>query len=579
MKSSNAVRTDRHVWVIITLMLGGFLGTAGTREARAGKWTQKAPMPTARYDLSSSVVNGKIYVLGGSVNLAAVAAVEQYDPATDRWETRASMPEAATGLATSTVDGILYAIGGGQGIFGEGRATVYAYDPTTDTWTRKADMPTPRFVLSASAVDGKIYAIGGKRRHGAAGMSAVEEYDPVSDRWTRKADMPTARFAFSNCVVDGRIYAMGGLAYQEGSGLRSVEEYDPATDTWTERADLPRPGMALATSVVHGRVYAIGGGPVLSAGGVTRVDEYDPVTDSWTPRDDMPTGRLFLSTSVVGGRIYAIGGSAQAWPWAGASIVEEYDLVPPPPDFNGDGRVDGRDVSILAEHWGEGASGCDIAPPPFGDGLVDVRDLIVLAEYIGVEIDDPTLLVHWPLDETQGAIALESVAGDDGTVVGVPLWQPAGGQVGGALQLDGTTYVTANFVLNPADGPFSVLAWVKGGAAGQVVISQVGGANWLGPDPITGTLMTELTAPGRSGRPLASSATIADGDWHRVGFAWNGSTRRLYVDDVLAAEDAQDELAGSFGGLNLGCGKDMVPDTYWTGLIDDVRIYNRAVKP
>ena len=29
----------------------------------------------------------------------------------------------------------------------------------------------------------------------------------------------------------------------------------------------------------------------------------------------------------------------------------------------------------------------------------------------------------------------------------------------------------------------------------------------------------------------------------------------------------------------IGCGAYMVPHTRWTGLIDDVRIYNRAVKP
>ena len=28
-----------------------------------------------------------------------------------------------------------------------------------------------------------------------------------------------------------------------------------------------------------------------------------------------------------------------------------------------------------------------------------------------------------------------------------------------------------------------------------------------------------------------------------------------------------------------GAGRNMTPDTFWTGLIDDVRIYNRAVEP
>jgi hypothetical protein len=38
-------------------------------------------------------------------------------------------------------------------------------------------------------------------------------------------------------------------------------------------------------------------------------------------------------------------------------------------------------------------------------------------------------------------------------------------------------------------------------------------------------------------------------------------------------------LAGSTGKLVIGCGKDMTPGTFFTGLVDDVRIYSRAVKP
>ena len=51
------------------------------------------------------------------------------------------------------------------------------------------------------------------------------------------------------------------------------------------------------------------------------------------------------------------------------------------------------------------------------------------------------------------------------------------------------------------------------------------------------------------------------------------------MDDVLVAEDAQTGLTACYGGLQIGCGENMTPGTFWSGLIDDVRIYNRAVKP
>ena len=148
----------------------------------------------------------------------------------------------------------------------------------------------------------------------------------------------------------------------------------------------------------------------------------------------------------------------------------------------------------------------------------------------------------------------------------------------GALELDGATFVTTDAVLDPSEGPFSVFAWVKGGALGQVMISQVGGVNWL---TVTseGALMTELRRSGRQGKSLTSASVITDGNWHRVGFVWDGSNRILYVDDVQVARDAQTSLAGSAGGLDIGAGCTLSPASFWSGLIDDVRIYDRAVQP
>ncbi len=205
-----------------------------------------------------------------------------------------------------------------------------------------------------------------------------------------------------------------------------------------------------------------------------------------------------------------------------------------------------------------------------------IIDCAILGQVM--EVDDPTLVAYWRLDEAEGRIAQDSVGQNDATVIGAPTWQPAGGAVDGAMELDGATLLAADFVLNPSEGPFTVFAWVKGGLPGQAIVSQQAGANWLLCDPATGALMTELSRAGR-GKALSSDAIITDGTWHRVGFTWDGSARRLYVDGVLVAEDTPAGLAESYGSLHIGAAKNMVPGTFWSGLIDDVRIYNRVVKP
>jgi hypothetical protein len=147
-------------------------------------------------------------------------------------------------------------------------------------------------------------------------------------------------------------------------------------------------------------------------------------------------------------------------------------------DFNSDAIVDIADLVILIEHWGEEDSLYDVGPLPLGDGVVDEADLRVFMSHWGQEAYDPALLAYWKLDEMGDNLAHDSAGADhDGTVMGAALWQPEGGQVKGALEFDGATCVMAPHFLSPADGPFSVFAWVKGGTPGQGTVSQADGAD------------------------------------------------------------------------------------------------------
>jgi len=197
------------------------------------------------------------------------------------------------------------------------------------------------------------------------------------------------------------------------------------------------------------------------------------------------------------------------------------------------------------------------------------------------------LIAHWALDETEGEVAHNSVSEGPIALFGEPAWQPDGGKIDGALQFDGINdYGITDFVLDPANGSFSVFAWIKGGAAGQTVISQAdgigSGETWLGTDPLLGKLMTGLVPPA-AGRfipqPLVSESIVIDGQWHHIGFVWDGSYRSLYVDGAEVAKDAaaQNSLKSADGGLYIGAGKNLDEATFFSGLIDDIRIYNEAL--
>jgi len=263
--------------------------------------------------------------------------------------------------------------------------------------------------------------------------------------------------------------------------------------------------------------------------------------------------------------------------------VGGYDIwsldVLPVLDLNGDGRVDEFETSLVEAHLGEDKPSCDVAPSPLGDGIVDGQDLDVFLARLGEDVNDPMLLAHWALDETEGETAYDGANHYDGTLHGGPLWQPTDGTIDGALLFDGVDdCVSTDFILNPSLGSFSVFAWVRGERPGQVILSQARGTDWLLAAPVTGTLMSDLKFP-IGGKVLSSQTVITDGTWHRVGFVRDGTNRMLYVDDVEVAKDTQSTLPGAGGGMYMGAGSKLSDGTFWSGLIDEVRVYNRVVRP
>ena len=253
------------------------------------------------------------------------------------------------------------------------------------------------------------------------------------------------------------------------------------------------------------------------------------------------------------------------------------------PDFNNDGKVDLKDFCLLARHWLQDEPSVDISPPPDGDSIVDYKDMAGLAEYW---LTYPGLIAHWKLDETQGNIAYNSEVNINGILQGEPQWQRAEGKINGALQFDCIDdYVSTDYVLNPNEGEFSVFVWIKGGSPGQVIISQANGAgdgrSWLCTDSSDGKLMTDLKIAGRWGLPLISQTAVNDGSWHHAGFVWDGMYRCLYVDGAEVVRDSESlgELEDATGGLYFGVGKIFEAGTFWSGLIDDIRIYDRVIRP
>ncbi|HVT39257.1 MAG TPA: hypothetical protein VHE78_09445 [Gemmatimonadaceae bacterium] len=109
----------------------GLTGALEAYNATADSWTIKTSMPTPRLALGVGVSGGLLYAVGGAfaggASAPSTGALEVYDAAANVWSTKTSMPTARYSMGVTMVNGVLYAVGGNSS--GVAVGTVEAYKP------------------------------------------------------------------------------------------------------------------------------------------------------------------------------------------------------------------------------------------------------------------------------------------------------------------------------------------------------------------------------------------------------------------------------------------------------------------
>jgi len=241
----------------------------------ADTWKDKAAMPTARSGFAVAVHKSKIYVIGGTVgdsaNLGFTGATEVYDPATNTWEAKADMPTPRADLCASVVNGKIYLIGGkeywGDGPLYHELDVNEVYDPASNSWTAESRTPVPVFGYASVVVDGKIYMFGGARQFldefiNLTSVGSNQVYDVMNDTWGSQASLPAAESyasaeATSGLAAPKRVYVVGG--FDQGNYSSVVHVYDSGLDAWSTGASMLTARGYLGLAVVDDVLYAIGG--------------------------------------------------------------------------------------------------------------------------------------------------------------------------------------------------------------------------------------------------------------------------------------------------------------------------------
>jgi hypothetical protein len=191
------------------------------------------------------------------------------------------------------------------------------------------------------------------------------------------------------------------------------------------------------------------------------------------------------------------------------------------------------------------------------------------------------LVAHYKLDETAGTIAADSSGNsNNGTLFGGPIWQPDGGILNGALQFDGVNdYVDCNnaSILNIQD-KITLACWIKIAAftrAWQAVLAKGDDSYLLCRSSVGNSIHFGLTGTSLGG--FDGAAVVADSNWHHVAGVYDGADAMLYVDGV---PDTAIPCTGQINTSNykLFIGENsQIRGRYLKGLVDDVRIYSKAL--
>ena len=317
-------KTFQHLRWIIVGLTAVVLFHVTTENIAAKKWETVSQLPTGRSAFSTAVVDGKIYLIGGTLfenessGPFGLSTVEVYNPHNNSWKRVADMPTPRSNAGAAVVDGKIYVAGGLAATDRRMESTnilkvVEVYDPQTDTWERKQDMSQPRLSFGIGVVKKEIYVMGGIEfpLRMQWRLDHVEVYDPDTDVWHNRPSLLTRRDGFETAVIEDSIYVIGGRGWpsiaQNGPYLATIDVYEPG-NKWRKKTDLPSLRYGFSSVVVADEIYLIGGleGAAFDQH-VKTVESYHPKAEMWRIRKSMPIGNTPFGVATVNQKIYILG--------------------------------------------------------------------------------------------------------------------------------------------------------------------------------------------------------------------------------------------------------------------------------
>jgi Kelch motif/Galactose oxidase, central domain len=230
-------------------------------DIESGRFTSLPPLPERLNHVGIATDGEAVYVVGGLGDQleflsTASSSTWRYDIASRRWTELAPMPTARGALGAAIGGDTLYAIGGRDGP--NSLDAVEAYDIHGDSWSVRAPLPVAADHLGVAALGGSVYVVGG-RYDGGDELRDFRRYDPRQDRWHSLPDLPTGTSGVNLERVGDELVVTGGEDSEQAYITGLTYAFDPRAGRWRELPPSPRPKHGYASFASRDRLYVLGG--------------------------------------------------------------------------------------------------------------------------------------------------------------------------------------------------------------------------------------------------------------------------------------------------------------------------------
>ena len=358
-------------------VVGGYTGSvyqgdvqyaAINADGTIGTWTATTSFTTGRTNLSSTINNGYLYIMGGYTGSTYLSDVQyaqfKVNGSLGGFVATSSFTTGRFGHASVAYNGYLYVIGGstsGPDIrdvqfssISSGKASSWANSSINQDFIGSA-------YHGLVAYNGYLYKSGGMYTFiGSPGYLNDVQYAPINANgtigtWAYTHDslndggsfvsgFTTARFAHTSVAYNGYLYIIGGCTndgsagFAECSGTLSNVQYaainaNGTIGTWTATSSLVSARFAHTSVVYNGFVYVMGGcdnNCVTHDNGVqyAQINSNGTIGD-WMTTTSFTTGRYKHSSVVYNGYVYIIAGcSVSSWLGCSTTLSDvQYALI------------------------------------------------------------------------------------------------------------------------------------------------------------------------------------------------------------------------------------------------------------